>query len=474
MDLALLDRVAQRAHDVLLADDVVEGAGAVTAVERGACGHGLPNIDASPDSAPPARGAANGVLEVVCAAMDEALLENLLEWLRIPSISTGEGEPADLRRAADFAVRLVREAGGEARGRDDRRGQPARGRRAARQRPGRSDGPDLRALRRAVGRRARRLDDTPVRAADPRWAPLRRAARATTRATSCRCCTPRARSRPRGSCRSTCACWWRARRRSAASPSPPGCAPTSAARTRCSSSTAGWRICRRRRSRSGCAACSPRPSPSTAQPRDLHSGMYGGSVLNALHVLHAALAHVLPGPDGAVRDGAARRRRPRLPRRARGLGAPAERRRDPRRGRRAAPVSRARAPSSARATAPSPRSSSTGCRAARRARSSPRALRHTSRCASRRARTRWRCAPSSRRCCARACRTAPRWRSPGSWARPALFEPELPAIRLAAEAIDRATGMRTAFVRTGGSIPVVAEFAARGIPVIVTGLRHRR
>jgi len=52
---------------------------------------------------------------------------------------------------------------------------------------------------------------------------------------------------------------------------------------------------------------------------------------------------------------------------------------------------------------------------------------------------------------------------------PALFEPELPAIRLAADAIDRATGLRTAFVRTGGSIPVVAEFAARGIPVIVTG-----
>ncbi len=40
----------------------------------------------------------------------------------------------------------------------------------------------------------------------------------------------------------------------------------------------------------------------TAQPRDLHSGMYGGSVLNALHVLHGALAHVVPGPEGAVRE----------------------------------------------------------------------------------------------------------------------------------------------------------------------------
>ena len=36
--------------------------------------------------------------------------------------------------------------------------------------------------------------------------------------------------------------------------------------------------------------------------RDLHSGMYGGSVLNALHVLHGMLAQVVPGPDGTLRD----------------------------------------------------------------------------------------------------------------------------------------------------------------------------
>ena len=40
---------------------------------------------------------------------------------------------------------------------------------------------------------------------------------------------------------------------------------------------------------------------------------------------------------------------------------------------------------------------------------------------------------------------------------------------LAAEAVERATGMAPALVRTGGSIPVVAEFAARGIPTIVSG-----
>jgi acetylornithine deacetylase/succinyl-diaminopimelate desuccinylase-like protein len=35
---------------------------------------------------------------------------------------------------------------------------------------------------------------------------------------------------------------------------------------------------------------------------NLHSGLYGGSVLNALHVLHALLAQVLPGPDGHLRE----------------------------------------------------------------------------------------------------------------------------------------------------------------------------
>ena len=39
---------------------------------------------------------------------------DLVEWLRIPSISTGGGDPADLRRAAEWAADRVDRAGGRA------------------------------------------------------------------------------------------------------------------------------------------------------------------------------------------------------------------------------------------------------------------------------------------------------------------------------------------------------------------------
>src|SRR3954463_9059399 len=46
--------------------------------------------------------------------MADTLLDELFDWLRIPSISTGGGDPADLERAAEWAARKVRAAGGEA------------------------------------------------------------------------------------------------------------------------------------------------------------------------------------------------------------------------------------------------------------------------------------------------------------------------------------------------------------------------
>jgi len=52
---------------------------------------------------------------------------------------------------------------------------------------------------------------------------------------------------------------------------------------------------------------------------------------------------------------------------------------------------------------------------------------------------------------------------------PSLFPPDNRAIALSAQALERAVGTPTAFVRSGGSIPVVAEFAARDIPTVVSG-----
>ena len=44
----------------------------------------------------------------------ERPLRSALEWLRIPSISTGGGDPAEIRRAAEWAADHVERAGGTA------------------------------------------------------------------------------------------------------------------------------------------------------------------------------------------------------------------------------------------------------------------------------------------------------------------------------------------------------------------------
>jgi acetylornithine deacetylase/succinyl-diaminopimelate desuccinylase-like protein len=52
---------------------------------------------------------------------------------------------------------------------------------------------------------------------------------------------------------------------------------------------------------------------------------------------------------------------------------------------------------------------------------------------------------------------------------PAALDPEQPALVAAAEGMERATGWRPAPVRLGGTLPVVAVLAAKGIPTILTG-----
>jgi acetylornithine deacetylase/succinyl-diaminopimelate desuccinylase-like protein len=50
-----------------------------------------------------------------------------------------------------------------------------------------------------------------------------------------------------------------------------------------------------------------------------------------------------------------------------------------------------------------------------------------------------------------------------------LFDPASPALVRAAEVLGHVCGVPPALRRSGGSIPVLAAFAARGIPTIVSG-----
>ncbi|HYB31563.1 MAG TPA: M20/M25/M40 family metallo-hydrolase [Solirubrobacteraceae bacterium] len=51
----------------------------------------------------------------------------------------------------------------------------------------------------------------------------------------------------------------------------------------------------------------------------------------------------------------------------------------------------------------------------------------------------------------------------------AVFDPGSPAIQLGVRAFERAVGARPALVRTGGTLPIAAALADRGIPTIITG-----
>jgi acetylornithine deacetylase/succinyl-diaminopimelate desuccinylase-like protein len=56
-----------------------------------------------------------------------------------------------------------------------------------------------------------------------------------------------------------------------------------------------------------------------------------------------------------------------------------------------------------------------------------------------------------------------------SSARPGLVDPDSPAVQLAADAFERALGVRPLLVRSGGTLPIVPALADKGIPTILTG-----
>ena len=206
--------------------------------------------------------------------------------------------------------------------------------------------------------------------------------------------------------------------------------------------------------------------------RNLHSGMYGGSVLNALHVLHGAARAGAPGRRRARARGAARGRprRRRRPSSRPGSGC--------RRATHAIARGR-RAPGQPGRAAPSSTSAPARDAVARRQRDRRRRAAHGRAggrarvglaAPRRRARIPSGCAPCSRGCCATALPAGAELELESHLRDAGALRPRRAG---AARSRRRRSSARAASRRrsraSGGSIPIVAEMAARGYPVIVGG-----
>jgi acetylornithine deacetylase/succinyl-diaminopimelate desuccinylase-like protein len=202
--------------------------------------------------------------------------------------------------------------------------------------------------------------------------------------------------------------------------------------------------------------------------RDLHSGLYGGAVLNATHVLMDVLREVLPGPDGRIRDEL----------RA-GVVAPGDPERE----------SWARLPSGADMLAEAGAKEVTpGAAEEFWVRTGAETSVDVNMLSGGEPRT---VIPSVARAQLSA-RVAPGQSAPElaaelerllrsavpdgaelsvefDLAEPALFDASDPALQLAAGAFERACGIAPAFVRLGGTLPLLATLADQGVPTIVSG-----
>jgi acetylornithine deacetylase/succinyl-diaminopimelate desuccinylase-like protein len=398
--------------------------------------------------------------------MDQRLLDDLLDWLRIPSISTGGGDPAALERAAAWVVARVAAAGGEARV-VSTSGNPLA---VGELRAARADAPtvliyghyDVQAIGDAQAWETPPFEPT-LRdgrvyargAADDKgnFLPLLHVACALASAGELPVNVRVLVEGEEETGGDAVAEWVRADERGA------DCAvvfDSGMIDERTPAITVGLR---------GIAHVDIEVRTAA---RDLHSGVYGGSVLNALHVLHAMLGAVLPGPDGRLREEL----------RA-GIVAPSQAERDSwatlPTGDELLAAAGARPLYAGAGADYYERNGADGSLDVNAIHAGePRTVVP----AVARATLSQRLAPDQRsedvvpileRLLRDAAPEGAEVAIAFQCGEPALFAPDTPAVALAAQALERACGVPAALVRSGGSIPVVAEFAARGIPAVVTG-----
>jgi acetylornithine deacetylase/succinyl-diaminopimelate desuccinylase-like protein len=203
-------------------------------------------------------------------------------------------------------------------------------------------------------------------------------------------------------------------------------------------------------------------------PRDLHSGIYGGAVLNAAHVLVRMLAEVAPDPAGRVR-----------PELGAGVEAPADAERES--WTRLQAGAEVMSAVGARPVAPEAGAefyertgASTSVDVTAVGVGEPRtivpalATAHvTVRLAAGQ-----RAAPVGAELERLLRAAAPEGAEVSvemSLADPSVFDPASAAVRLSLEAMERACGTRPVLIRSGGTIPILAELSARSIDTVATG-----
>jgi acetylornithine deacetylase/succinyl-diaminopimelate desuccinylase-like protein len=397
--------------------------------------------------------------------MTNALLDDLLDWLRIPSISTGGGDPADLRRAAEWAATRVRGAGGTADLVTIGDGNPLV---VGELRAATADAPTVL----IYGHYDVQGPGDLALWSSPPFAPEIRDGRLYARGAS----DDKGNFLPL--LHVACAL------------ARDGALPVNVRvlvegeEEAASRAVARWIQADERRADCAIVFDSDMADPDTpaitlglrgivmtnvdvrVAPRDLHSGIYGGTVANALHVLHAMLAEVVPGPDGRVRaelregivppDPAELASWARLPPGADELasvganpiGDPADF--YARTGADASlDVNEVRG-GEPRTLVPGTAHATLSLRLA--ARQDPDRMADVLTGLLRAA------APPYADVEIETVRAAP-----------ALFDASHPSVALAMQALERAVGVAPVLTRSGGSIPAVAELGHRGIPTIVSG-----